>query len=102
MAAGADGAADALVRRYAKASAAGPAGIYRVTFTGIDSSEDYMRLSGYLQGLPVVRRVIPVRATPEGLQVDLDLATGLSGFRRLLNNDMLQDEEGDPPVFRLH
>src|SRR6476659_6668844 len=100
MAAGADGAADALVRRYAKASAAGPAGIYRVTFAGIDSSEDFMRLSGYLQGLPVVRRVIPVRATPEGLQVDLDLATGMSGFRRLLNNDMLQDEEGDPPVFR--
>jgi len=102
MAAGADGAADALVRRYAKASAAGPAGIYRVTFAGIDSSEDFMRLSGYLQGLPVVRRVIPVRATPEGLQVDLDLATGMSGFRRLLNNEMLQDEEGDPPVFRLH
>jgi len=102
MAAGADGAADALVRRYAKASAAGPAGIYRVVFAGINSSEDYMRLSGYLQGLPVVRRVIPVHATPDGLQVDLDLATGLSGFRRLLNDDVLQDEEGDPPVFRLH
>ena len=102
MAGGADGAADALVRRYAKAGSAGPAGIYRVTFTGIDSSEDFMRLAGYLQGVPVVRKVIPVRATPAGLEVDLDLATGMSGFRRLVDADVLVDEEGDPPVFRLH
>jgi hypothetical protein len=101
MAAGADGAADALARRYAKATATGPAGLYRVTFTGIDSSEDFMRLAGYLQGMPVVRRVVPVRATPEGLQVDLDLTTGLSGFRRLIDDSVLHDEEGEPPVFRL-
>ncbi len=101
MAAGADGAADALVRRYAKAGTAGPAGIVRVTFTGIGSSQDFMRLSGYLQGMSVVRHITPVRATPAGLEVDLDLATGLSGFRRLLDDSVLQDEEGDPPVFRL-
>ena len=101
MAAGADGAADALVRRYAKAESAGPPGIVRVVFTGIDSSEDFMRLSGYLQGMPVVRRVTPVRATPAGLEVDLDLATGMSGFRRLVDDDVLLDEEGEPPTFRL-
>jgi len=101
MAAGADGAADALVRRYAKAESAGPPGIVRVVFTGIDSSEDFMRLSGYLQGMPVVRRITPVRATPAGLEVDLDLATGLSGFRRLVDDDVLLDEEGEPPTFRL-
>lgn len=101
MAAGADGAADALVRRYAKAGSAGPPGIYRVHFTGIDSSEDFMRLSGYLQGMSVVRHITPVKATPEGLDVDLELATGLSGFRRLLDANVLLDEEGDPPVFRL-
>jgi len=101
MASGADGAADALVRRYAKAESAGPPGIARVVFTGIDSSEDFMRLSGYLQGMPVVRRITPVRATPQGLEVDLDLATGMSGFRRLLDDDVLLDEEGEPPVFRL-
>ena len=101
MAAGADGAADALVRRYAKAASAGPPGIFRVTFTGIESAEDYMRLSGYLQGMPVVRHFTPVRATPAGLEVDLDLATGLNGFRRLLDQQVLQDEEGEPPVFRL-
>jgi hypothetical protein len=101
MAAGADGAADALVHRYAKVGTVGPAGTYRVTFTGIHSSEDFMRLSGYLQGVPVVRRITPVRATPESLEVDLELSTGLSGFRRLLDAGVLQDEEGDPPVFRL-
>src|SRR4029079_752303 len=77
MAAGADGAADALVRRYAKAESAGPPGIVRVVFTGIHSREVCMRLSGYLQGMPVVRRITPVRATPAGLEVDLDLATGM-------------------------
>ncbi len=101
MAAGADGVADALVHRYAKAGTVGPAGTYRVIFTGINSSEDFMRLSGYLQGVAVVRRITPVRATPETLEVDLELSTGLSGFRRLLDARVLQDEEGDPPVFRL-
>lgn len=101
MAAGADGAADALVRRYAKAESVGPPSVARVVFTGIDNSEDFMRLSGYLQGMPVVRRITPVRATPQGLEVDLDLATGMSGFRRLLDADVLLDEEGEPPVFRL-
>ena len=72
-----------------------------VNFTGINSSEDFMRLSGYLQGVAVVRRITPVRATPESLEVDLELSTGLSGFRRLLDARVLQDEEGDPPVFRL-
>ena len=101
MAAGADGAADALMHRYAKAGSTAPAGTYRVAFTGINSSEDFMRLSGYLQGIAVVRRITPVRATPERLEVDLDLSTGISGFRRLLDDSVLQDEEGDPPVFRL-
>lgn len=101
MAAGADGAADALVRRYARAGSAGPAGTYRVLFTGIDSSEDFMRLSGYLQGVSVVRRITPVRATPEGLEVDLELATGLSGFRRILDDAVLLAGEGEPPTFRL-
>src|SRR3546814_1118612 len=37
MASGADGAADALTKRYAKSSPAGPPGKYRVTFTGINN-----------------------------------------------------------------
>ncbi len=102
MAAGADGTADALMRRYARrGTGAGPAGSYRVVFTGIDSSEDLMRLSGYLQRMSVVRRITPVRATPESLVLDLELSTGLSGFKRLLDDDVLVAGEGESPTFRL-
>lgn len=106
MATGADGAADALTKRYAKASVAGPAGVHRVVFTGIDDSEDFLRLSAYLQSVSVVRRIAPVKATPESLEVDLDLLTGLSGLRRVLDEDVLSEAEGNiegvPPVFVLH
>src|SRR5690606_3068739 len=44
MAAGADGAADALAARYARAESIGEPGHYRVAFTGIDDATDYMRL----------------------------------------------------------
>lgn len=105
MAAGADGAADALTRRYARASAAGPAGIQRVVFTGIDSADDFIRLSAYLQSISVVRGITPVKATPDMLEVDLDLLTGMSGFRRVLDENLLVEAEGNiegvPPVFRL-
>jgi hypothetical protein len=103
MSSGADGAADALVRKYGKAGApVGPAGSYRVLFTGIDSGDDYMRLSGYLQGLAVVRRITPLRATPEGLELELELTSGLSGFRHMVaKDDVLVDSEGEPPTFRL-
>jgi hypothetical protein len=103
MTAGADGAADALVRKYGRHATSGPAGSYRVLFIGIDTGDDYMRLSGYLQGLAVVRRITPLRATPEGLEVELELTSGLSGFRRMIGNaDVLtEDGEAEPPTFRL-
>lgn len=83
MAAGADGAADALSKKYARAStAAGQAGRYVVLINGIDSSDDYMRLAAYLQGLAVVRRVTPVRATPDAMQLELELLTGVPGLKR--------------------
>jgi hypothetical protein len=72
MSAGADGAADALCAAMARRRACRPAGSYRVLFTGIDSGDDYMRLSGYLQAA-VVRGSRPVRATPHGLELDLEL-----------------------------
>ena len=103
IASGADGAADALMRRYAKrGTAAGPAGSYAVTFTNLHGSDDYMRLAAYLDKLAVVRRMTPVRATPEGVTFDLELATGLPGFRRLVDRDgVLVGEEGDTMTFRL-
>ncbi len=112
MASGADGAADALTKRYAKRSAAGPAGKYRVVFTGIRSGDDFIRLSSVLQGMSVVRGITPVRATPEGYEVELDLLTGMAGFRRMVDGDVLREVgseasdqapavQGVPAVFQL-
>ncbi|MDQ3206616.1 MAG: DUF2066 domain-containing protein [Pseudomonadota bacterium] len=94
MATGAEGAADALTERYAKRESAGPPGRYRVTFTGIDSSSDFMRLSGYLQGLAVVRDVVPLRATADALELELDLLSGLPGFARSVQADGVLVGEG--------
>lgn len=105
MAAGADGAADALMKRYAKRSASGPAGVYRVVFTQLRSSDDYIRLSGALQKMAVVRKITPVRATPDSVEFDLELISGLSGFRRLAETgdvlEVQEEIEGQPPVYRL-
>ncbi|RDZ29373.1 DUF2066 domain-containing protein [Lysobacter silvisoli] len=106
MAGGADGAADALMRRYAKrGSAAGPPGVYRVAFTNLNSSDDYIRLSGYLQRLAVVRKITPVRASAEMVEFDLDLISGLQGLRRMTEGgDVVEAQEGlegQPPVYRL-
>lgn len=97
MAGGADGGADALIRRYARRSAAaGPAGMYRVRITGVDSPDDYIRLSAHLQELAVVRRIRPIAASGSTLMVELDLQTGLPGFRRLIQSrGILVGVDGD-------
>lgn len=85
MAGGADGAADALFKRYAKAGTAGPPGVYRVRVLGIDGADDYLRLAGYLDDLSLVRRISPAGATPEALELDLELASGIAGFSRYVS-----------------
>lgn len=85
MAGGADGAADALFRRYAKAGSGGPPGTFRVRILGVDGADDYMRLIGYLGDVSIVKRVRPVLALPGELQLELELATGISGFARLVD-----------------
>lgn len=82
MAGGADGAADALFKRYAKAGSGGPPGRYRVRILGIDSADDYLRLAGYLEGVSLVKRVTPVSARPDVLELDLELATGIANFAK--------------------
>jgi hypothetical protein len=103
MAGGADGAADALAKKYAKASApVDPPGQYRVLVTGIDSAEDFLRLSAFLQGASVVRGIRPLRAGPGSLELELDLLTGLAGFRRAADaGDVLAGGEGEPATFQL-
>lgn len=105
MSGGADGAADALMKRYAKRSVAGPPGTYRVVFTGVRSAESYIRLAGYLQGLAVIRKITPIRATPESMEFDLELLSGLPGLKRMVDSGdtlvALEGLEGQPPVFQL-
>jgi hypothetical protein len=104
MAAGADGAADALVARYAKAAPVGPAGRYQVAFTGLDGSQDYMQLMAWLHSQSMVRDVKPLRATPERLELELELTTGLAGLRRVLDDELLVEEgagDGDSATFRV-
>lgn len=104
MATGADGAADALTRRYAKASPSAAQSTQRIVFTGIGSGADYLRLSAALQRMSVVRGFRPARVTPDGLEADLDLLTGMPGFRRMVDAEVLAEiETGDGvvPVYRL-
>lgn len=94
---GADGAADALVARYAKRPEVGEAGDYRIAFTGIDSAEDYLRLSGYLQGLAVVQSIRPLTAGPGRMDYELALASGLPGFNLMIEGgDVLVSEYESP------
>ncbi|WP_313460331.1 DUF2066 domain-containing protein [Stenotrophomonas sp.] len=88
MAGGADGAADALVKRYAKAGAAtGAAGTYTIAVTGLDNAEDYMRLVAGLRENPVVRNITPLRASGNRLELALEMTTGLSGLNRMLGEN---------------
>ena len=102
MASGADGTADALVKRYGKRGSAGPAGTYRVLFTGIRTTDDYLRLTGHLQKMAVVRRITPVRASGDTLELDLELVSGLAGFRRTMGDAApFTSGEGEPPVYQM-
>lgn len=85
MAGGADGAADALFKRYAKAGTGGTPGTFRVRILGVDSADDYMRLIGYLDDVSIVKRMRPLLAQPGELQLELELATGIAGFARFVD-----------------
>lgn len=104
LATGADGAADALIRRYAKASTAAAPSSQRIVFTGVRSSRDYLRLAAALQRMSVVRAIRPVQASGERLELELDLLSGLPGFRRMADDAVLlelEGGEGATPVFVL-
>ncbi len=105
MAGGADGAADALVKRYAKAPVSGVAGRYRIAVSGIRTSADYLRLSAALQAVPVVKGIVPVQANGDRLELELELLTGLQGLNRMLGADAIVQPlaapapaEGEPAV----
>ena len=107
MAAGADGTADALFKRYARAGSGGTPGVYRVRILGIQGSDDYLRLAGYLDDLPIVRRMMPVAATPDGMELSLELASGIASFGKYVGRGGVLEavtesaDAGQPTTFRL-
>lgn len=104
LAEGADASVDVLARRYADLLASGPAGTYAIEVSGLRSSEDFLRLMGYLETLAIVRASTPRGAKDERLWLDLDLSTGLAGFDRLIASGRVLEAapaEGDTPAYRL-
>jgi hypothetical protein len=84
IAAGADGAADAIARRDAVAIDLGEPGNLTIELAGLRGSNDFTRAMGYLQTLAVVRSVQVLEAQPEALRLQLELAVGPEGFARLV------------------
>jgi len=84
IAAGADGAADAIARRDSVAIDLGQPGSLTIEVAGLRGSSDFTRAMGYLQTLAVVRSLRVLDARPEGMRLQLDLAVGPEGFARFV------------------
>lgn len=104
LAAGADGAASTLARRYAQDILTGDAGDYVVVISALQGADDYGRVLQYLQTLPIVQSVGLREVSDEGLVLDLSLRAGLEGLNRLIERgDVLRPDgmRADAPVFAL-
>lgn len=105
LAAGADGAADALAQRYSQMVMSGPAGRYRVVVQGLSGAADYARVMDVLKRQPIVRSIAPVSLAGERLELDVALSAGVEGLARLLRGSGLESVSvGDadaPSVFAL-
>ncbi|RMH94224.1 DUF2066 domain-containing protein [Lysobacter pythonis] len=102
MSGGADMAADALTRKYARATVPdSPPGDFVVTISGIAGAGEYLRLIGWLEGHPLVGRIVPVSAEGGSVVLQLALRSGLPGFRRSLERDGVIVAVGDDADFVL-
>ncbi len=102
MAAGADVVGDALVRKYVRRVAPKPVAVaenVEVTFTGIDTANEYLALIGYLEKHRQVGRIVPVSAGPDRAVFQLELKEGLSGFRAATAREGVVSADGDGAVF---
>jgi hypothetical protein len=48
-----------------------------------------------------VRRITPIQATPDSIQYELELLSGLAGLKRAIGNDSVLDGGDDDSVYRL-
>lgn len=89
LAAGADGAADALTQRYAQMVLSGAAGRYRIVIEGLRGGADYARVMQTIKRQPIVREILPASLAGERLELDLELSAGVEGLAQLLRGSTL-------------
>ncbi len=90
LAAGADGAVDALARRQAQVTLSGPAGTYRVVVQGLESAADYARVLATLRRQAIVRAVSPVALAAGRVELDVELGAGVASLAQLLAGGALE------------
>ncbi|PNS09385.1 DUF2066 domain-containing protein [Solilutibacter silvestris] len=102
MAGGADIAADALIRKYARPGKPVPkqnsneVADFTIQLVGINSSEDYLRAMAWLESQPQVKRVVPVDATADGMHLRISVAGGGAGLATLAANGGVMVPEAAP------
>lgn len=90
LAAGADGAADALAQRHAQVALSGTPGRYGIVIEGVANGADYARVLATLRRQPIVRGVSPVVLRDDRLEVEVDLGAGVESLTRLLAGGALE------------
>ncbi len=86
MSGGADIAADALIRKYARPGKPVPkqnnndVADFTIQLVGIGSGEDYLRAMAWLESQPQIKRVVPVDASAEGMHLRISVAGGGAGL----------------------
>ncbi len=103
MANAADTAVDALSRKHAHVIAGGPAGTFTIEIDGLRTGDDYVRAMGCLENIGIVRKIVLLGATDDRLRMQLELSTGIEGFRNVIATGQVLELETDgaSPVFRL-
>lgn len=92
MAGGADIAADALIRKYARPGKPVPrqnssdVSDFTIQLVGIGSSEDYLRAMAWLEAQPQIKRVVPVDASADGMHLRISVAGGGAGLATIAAN----------------
>ncbi len=66
-----------------------------MTITGVNSTDDFIRLAAYLERAAVVKRATVLRATPDGLTYELELVSGLAGLSKAAAKDGVLEPVGD-------
>lgn len=82
--AGAEGAADRLAARYASKPGQAPAQSITLVVAGVNSLNDYARVTGYLRGLSLATRIDPLEADRGVLKFRLALTTSMDRFTQVL------------------